>query len=90
MSTGRMKGRWRVTGAALVLYGVGVLAPAPALAKHEAHCPPGQTLLDIEHKDCPITPNRPPLTLARACCLHKDGKTKRCDHFPHCPKRSPS
>jgi hypothetical protein len=62
---------------------------APAAAKQEARCNPGQETLRIEQKTCPATALRPPIVLERACCLHRNGKM-RCEHFPHCPKRSPS
>ena len=61
----------------------------PASAKQEARCNPGQETLRIETKTCQATANRPAIVLERACCLHRNGKM-RCEHFPHCPKRSRS
>lgn len=65
-----------------------LVAAAPAHAD-EAKCGKGQTLDHTETKVCPATPQRPAVTLERACCKNKNGKV-HCQSFKKCPKKSPS
>jgi hypothetical protein len=72
---------------AAVVVSAGLATPAPA--KQEARCTPRQETVRIEQKTCQATANRPAIVIERACCKSRKGKT-RCEHFPHCPKRSRS
>jgi hypothetical protein len=53
------------------------------------NCPGRHTLVRIDEKTCPATPDRPLLVIKRACCQNPAGKV-HCRHFKHCPSKSPS
>jgi hypothetical protein len=81
---------WRSRAAVAAALLVGSLTvPAGALAKENLDCPGKHTLVRVDEKVCPATPDRPLLVIKRACCQNPAGKV-HCRHFEHCPSKSPS
>jgi hypothetical protein len=83
------KKRRIVTAVGAFALALAFAAPASAIRIREPRCGPNQTLVSVEQKVCPATPRRGAVIFERACCMTNRG-TMRCDHFQHCPKRSPS
>ena len=84
---------WRISrsraGIAAALLVGSLTMPAGAIAADNVECPGKHTLVRIDEKVCPATPDRPLLVIKRACCENPAGKV-HCRHFEHCPSKSPS
>lgn len=87
--------RWPLATVAALVLAAGLVGPRPALASScpppdsDVRCPGSEMCIRVEKNVCPTRPRRPMLTIKRACCKDARGRV-RCEHFEHCPSRSPS
>jgi hypothetical protein len=88
-----MPARWPLAIAAALVLAAGLAGPALASPcpppDSEVRCPNTETCIRVDRKVCPSRPRRPTMTIKRACCKDAQGRI-RCNHFEHCPSRSPS
>jgi len=79
-----MRTRTFQIASALILF-----AAVPAAADPPLKCGTGQTLVNIEQRECPARPPLPAVVVQRVCCKNPAGHV-HCHPLPHCPTVSPS